>query len=180
MAEIKKPNMEAFTNWKPSAERMAHGRRLYADRLCKEGKVAYAKEYCKEHGIEWPPFSESLMGQQTSAAPVAPVAETKAAGNGHVGAGDPHLGGVAPLPLETAPAAQPFPAHQESPKHRTCEVYGYCVNKRLLRVRFHDNGEEASLVRVRKNYQIGDKMKAELVDGVVGVNPIYREIWNPT
>lgn len=40
-------------------ERKIHGRYVYTARLCKHGKVEEARAYLEQHGLRYPPFSES-------------------------------------------------------------------------------------------------------------------------
>ncbi len=175
MSEIIQPNIDLVKNWKPSKDTMNHGRRAYASRLCAEGKFDLAKEYCAKKGLEWPPFADkSVAITLDNSAPVAPVAVAKAE-EGHGTQGEPVAGAAATVPsvpLETASSAQ---------AERVCEVLGGCPNKRLVRIRFLDNNEYASMWKMgKRNYSINQQVKVVLDDGVVGVNAIYRELWNPT
>ncbi len=49
----------------------------------------------------------------------------------------------------------------------------------MMRIQFVDNGEMATMYKIRKSYGRNDVVNVEWLEGTPGVNALYREIWRP-
>jgi hypothetical protein len=169
-----------------------HGKLLYADRLCKNGDLAKAKEYCDKHGLPFPPFNDKLHKNTPNhaEAPPPPVTEEDSSGKSHAAQREADEGfsvqteecsgaGAECSPIETAlpevPPAPPAPA----PNTRKCRVTHFCPNPKLMGIRFTDNGENAAAWITRVGFKINDTLTVELERGTPGINAIYAEVKRP-
>lgn len=169
-----------------------NGARLYCERMCREGRYDEAKRVCAKWGIAYPPGSDGVIPQVESPEVSVATEESPAVGDGVQG--DPATGGGnastgADLPIETAPqapiapveepAVQAAPVEFDHKPERKARIYGSCINSRMMRIQFVDNGEMATMYKIRKSYGRNDVVNVEWIEGTPGVNALYREIWRP-
>lgn len=190
--------IQMATQGKTEAEerRIQRGRELFATRLCRQGRINKAKEYCQKMGLVWPPFGSNIApelapekhfasgtalpttpdeGVAVGAGPAAPDASTPTASvdvTAHAGQGDPAQEGAHTL-VETRRDASAVV--RKRPGVIRATVRGYCVNTKLIDIDL-ENGERASLWKDRRNYQLGDVLEVVVERGTPGLNAIYEEV----
>jgi hypothetical protein len=164
-----------------SEARRKHGMQVYAARLCHRGQYDKAKEYCAKNNLSWPPFSGvplsdgareagPVVREEATPQEVAIIGETApsehiGAGGGCGAAGEPQTGECNALePHESPPPAQ-----------RRARVWAFCVNPKLVRIRFEDGDKElASMWLTRGGFRLNEIIEVVKERGE-GPNAIWEE-----
>jgi hypothetical protein len=178
-----------------SEARRKHGMQVYAARLCHRGQYDKAKEYCVKNHLPWPPFTGvpistgevlaklveqpcsdgvreagPVVREEATPQEVAIIGETApsehiGAGGGCGAAGEPQTGECNALePHESPPPAQ-----------RRARVWAFCVNPKLVRIRFEDGDKElASMWLTRGGFRLNEIIEVVKERGE-GPNAIWEE-----
>lgn len=80
------------------------------------------------------------------------------------------------LGLSSRPESAPVPPLRPGVKRAVVE--GFCLNKRLLRIKLED-GEQASMWKDRQAYRLGEEVEVLLERGTPGINALYVETMKP-